>query len=476
MTYIRGDEAQFNAWEKLGNPGWNWDNLLNHYKNVERLFLPTAIQKQHGAAVEETYHGFHGDLDVGFIPALDNTSFYSVARDSWSALHQPANPDVNRGHTAGFSVWPQTLNPEKNVRSDAATAFYWPIAENRHSLHLINGTVTQLTWKTRCKTPKAAGVVYMDPDGHYQTLQAKKEVILAAGSLRSPLILERSGVGNRKRLQELGIPIVRHLPGVGENMIDQTNVALVYASTKQFSGYTPYGTFVTARDLFPTNVSAVANATRKQLPQWAANLASASQGALNQAALQKLMEIQHDLVFSQNVTIAELLSVASGENLVSAVWPLLPFSRGSVHLRSKADDDMNSPLIDPNFFAVDFDLDVNVETVRLAHGFWQTAPVKDVVKEQLSPSLDAVPPNASNQQWQTYIKKSLGSNSHPIGTLAMMSEGLGGVVGPDLRVHGLENVRVVDASIIPTQISGHLTATIYAIADRAADIVLQSKL
>ncbi|TQS33936.1 hypothetical protein Golomagni_05704, partial [Golovinomyces magnicellulatus] len=473
MTYIRGDKAQFDAWEKLGNPGWNWNNLLPYYEKVERLFLPTENQQQNGAIVEKEYHGFKGDLHIGFIPVLDNSSFYDTARDTWSALGQDPSPDVNRGDTKGFSVWPQTLDPVKNVRSDAATSFYWPIVQQRHNLKLFNGTVSHLTWTPRCKTPKASGVVYINPKGDKVQLNAKKEVILAAGSLRSPLILERSGVGSKKLLQSMGISTILDLPGVGENMIDQTNLALIYESTKKFDGYTPYGTFANARDLFAENFTAVAATTRKQLSQWATTLASASDGRLSESALTKVFEIQHDLIFKQNVTFSELLTLASGNNLVSAVWPLLPFSRGSVHLGSNSDTAVNSPVIDPNFLAIDFDLDVNVATGKLAHKFWETSPVKEFVKSQVAPSADAIPPNASNEQWQQYIKQAFSSNSHALGTLAMMSKELGGVVGPDLRVHGVHNVRVIDASVIPTQISGHLTATIYAIADRAAHIILE---
>lgn len=472
MTYIRGDRAQFDAWEALGNPGWNWESLFKRYKQDEEFYPPSRRQIAAGATFEEQNHGFSGELRVGFNPALDNSSFYQNAAASWETLGQAMRVDVNGGDTRGFSIWPQTLDPVQNVRWDAATAFYWPIAHKRRNIQMVNGTVSNITWAKGCSKRRATGVEYINPQGHRTTLEAKKEIILSAGALRTPLILERSGVGNRKRLEKLGIETLVNLPGVGENVIDQPNLPLIYASTLKTEGYAPYATFPTAKDLFGADFSSIATSTKGQLQEWATTLAAESHGGLNAEALYKIFQIQHNLMFERHVTVAEILSLASDTVLVSALWPLLPFSRGSVHLRSAHDSDINSPVIDPNFFRIDFDMDYNVAAAQLARKFWETTPVKNLVKGSLQPN---APANASKEDWEKYVRSTISSNSHALGSTAMMRQDLGGVVGPNLKIYGVENVRVADASIMPTQFSGHLTATLYAVADKAADMILADR-
>ena len=461
MTYIRGDEAQFNAWELLGNKGWGWDVMLQHYKSVEKLFAPSKQQVAVGASVEDQYHGFDGGLHVGFNPALQTGSLFSTMQKSWDALHQPWNKDPNSGNTAGFAVWPQTLDPEKNQRWDAATAFYWPIA-GRKNLKLINGTATRVTWNHDGHTPRATGVEYTAANnGGVKTVTANKEVILSAGALRTPLVLERSGVGSSALLKKLGIPLVVDSPGVGENMIDQPNTALIYAAKDNYTGYTPYATFATAKDLFGDSYDSVKKTTRGNLASWAA-----ANKALNASALQHIFEIQHDVIFRDGTTMAEILPAASGANLAAVFWGLLPFSRGSVH--TGTDD---KPVIDPRYLSVDFDVDATVAAGRLCTSFWNTNPAKSLVKAQVSPNSTVLPAKATDEQWRAFLAGATNSNSHSIGTAAMMARELGGVVDDQLRVYGTQGLRVVDASVMPMQFSGHLTATIYAVADRAAQLI-----
>ncbi|KKP00902.1 glucose oxidase [Trichoderma harzianum] len=464
MTYIRGDRAQFDSWEDL-NPGsgWNWDTMIQYYKKAERFFPPSSWQEAVGALYEEEYHGSSGGIDVGFNSAMLNGSFYGDAKTAWANLGQSLDKDVNSGHTAGFDVWPQTLDPINNTRCDSATAFYWPI-QDRPNLTLINGTVSRILWKNYTgSTPEASGVEYVMPNGQNKTVKAAKEVILSAGALRTPLILELSGIGNPNILEELGIETVVDLPGVGENMIDQPNMALSYLTNTTFPGYAPYATFVNATSLFGDGFKRVSDVTKLLLPRWARQISKETNRALNATAVEQLLRVQYDLIFEKDVTIAEILSTASGTGAFSAYWGTLPFSRGSVHLNST--DDINTPKIDPRFMAIDFDMIVQIATGRLAATFWNTPPISTSIETELQQSLS---PDASWNQWKNFTDSTMISNAHPIGTAAMLPRKLGGVVDPQLRVYGTKNVRVVDASVIPLQISGHLTATLYAIAERAA--------
>ncbi|KAF4206569.1 hypothetical protein CNMCM8980_005177 [Aspergillus fumigatiaffinis] len=304
-----------------------------------------------------------------------------------------------------------------------------------------------------------------------QTAMTRKEVILSAGALRTPPILEASGVGDKDRLQQLGIKMRIDLPGVGENLQDQPNVPLLYTGNLNVSGTAPYATFLTAAQLFGQDVEDIAATTLSSIPSWAESLASSSTNNLNTSAIKQILTLQHKLIFKSNITIAEILTSAAGTTLLSAFWLLLPFSRGSVHLASTKEEDINAPSIDPNFFQVDFDLQTQMAIGKLAQTFWEQESVK---------SLHPVPipgrgldDNATDPQWTAFIKETFGPNYHPVGTASMMARELGGVVDSRLRVYGTENVRVVDASVIPLQVSGHLTATLYALAERAADIILK---
>lgn len=199
MTYIRADTAEIDAWETLGSPGWNWQSLLPYYKKVERLTLPTEAQVVAGASYEPQYHGEDGHLHVGFRYALPNGSFYPIVRDTWENLGYHLNVDVNSGKMRGFDVWPQTVDRDRDLRWDAAQAYYYQV-ENRSNLHILRGTVARVLWQDEDDGEKkvASGVQYLDGNGETLLASARKEVILSAGSLRTPLILEGSGVGNTK--------------------------------------------------------------------------------------------------------------------------------------------------------------------------------------------------------------------------------------------------------------------------------------
>ncbi|KAI0446069.1 GMC oxidoreductase [Xylaria telfairii] len=474
MTYIRGDKPQFDAWEALGNEGWNWNTLFPYYQKAEKFTIPSDAQAAAGATYDPEVHGEAGNVHTGFPFTLANGSFHGIAAETWEALGYPVIEDPNTGSVRGFSVWPQTLDRDQNLRFDSARSYYYAV-EGRPNLTLIKGTVKRITWahsSTASEAAVAEGVEYVAPDGELVQLTAAKEVILSAGALRSPLILESSGVGNPSLLNNLGIETLIDLPGVGEYLQEQPNTVLIYNNAKNIAGFAPYATFSTAQDMFGDETSAIKASTSAQIPDWAKKVADASIGAVEAANVEKLLRIQHDLIFEKNVTIGESLTAMTQDYFITAYWLLLPFSWGSVHLTSV--DAINAPAIDPKYFLIDFDLDVQIGLGRLAQRFWHTKPVGDLVGSGVMPTDDQLPLNATDEQWSSYISDTLAPNHHPIGTASMMSRELGGVVDSKLKVYGTENVRVVDASILPLQFSGHLTATLYAVAERAAEIIISA--
>jgi choline dehydrogenase len=200
MTYVRGQKAQIDAWSQLGISGWNWDTLLPYYKKAEHFDPPTPAQVAAGASYDPAYHGSHGPVHVGYQYELQNGSFHDIVRQTWQNLGQPRNKEVNSGDVHGFSVWPRTAVRDKGLRADAAQAYYYPV-QGRRNLKVIKGTSTKILWKSPdhpIHSVTANAVEYIDAKGNTVILRVKKEVVLSAGSLRTPAILELSGIGNPK--------------------------------------------------------------------------------------------------------------------------------------------------------------------------------------------------------------------------------------------------------------------------------------
>ena len=482
MAYVRGDKAQFDAWEELGNPGWNWKELLRYFKKIEKMFAPDPWQIDLGASIKPENHGFEGELHVGFAITRQNSSFYKRVQQAWAKLGQVVNDDVNSGSTRGFDVCPQTIDSKLSQRWDSATAFLWPIA-SRPNLHLINGTATKIVWRTDKSmgdggSAEVSGVEYITPHKQRRTILASQEVILSAGTFRTPLILERSGVGNPRLLKEIGIEPVVDLPGVGENLVDQSNTPIMFRAGDSLNGGSPYVSFATAADLFGSRVSQVAAETRLSLGRWAQQVAISNPGGPSTAALERIFRIQHDLIFKKGVTLSEIFTTTYAGVVVSTATNLLPFSRGSIHILSGNHDTTlpNTSAIDPKYLAVDFDMATQVAAGRLASRLSTTPPLSDLGVGALLPPDDegSTPPppvDAADEHWRQWTAEAISSNWHSMGTAAMKARELGGVVDSRLTVYGTRGLRVVDASVLPTQLSGHPMAILYAVAERAAEMI-----
>lgn len=211
------------AWESLGNTNWTWASLLPYYKKSENFTVPNAEQLAAGATYQSQHHGFEGPVGVGYTSGLKNGSFSVPVTEAWEEIGLEHNPDLNSGRLRGFSIGPQTLDVEENVRCDASRAYYLPV-ESRSNLKMISGTAKRLIWSSTRKDNSfiAEGVEYATNNGTIDTVTANKEIIISAGAIKTPLILESSGIGNSRLLQKLGIEPVIHLPGVGENLVGQT--------------------------------------------------------------------------------------------------------------------------------------------------------------------------------------------------------------------------------------------------------------
>jgi choline dehydrogenase-like flavoprotein len=290
-------------------------------------------------------------------------------------------------------------------------------------------------------------------------------------------LLQLSGIGDSAILNPLGITTRTDLKAVGRNLQEQTMSILAAKG----NGFNPGGrgpsnviAFPNLYQIFGSNSTAAVNRIRSSLSAWASSQA-ASGSALNAAALQQILQSQADLIIDKNAPIVELFSSTGfPDTLGILAWNLLPFSRGNVKITSK--DPFVKPKVTVNYFSVDFDLDVQVGGARLARKILSTNPMKSLSAGETFPG-SKVPDDAqrgTDAAWKTWIRNEFNAVAHPVGTASMMKRSLGGVVNAQLKVYDTTNVRVVDASMMPTQISAHLASTLYGVAEKAADLIKAS--
>ncbi|CAG8953285.1 hypothetical protein HYFRA_00003492 [Hymenoscyphus fraxineus] len=426
MTYVRAQKSQIDSWQAIGNKGWSWDDLLPYYRKSENFTFPTPEEMQNGASYNPSYHGTGGQLNVGFSKDLLNGSLHTIILDTWANLGLPSNNDANGGDVRGFSVWPSTLDSATNIREDSARAYYYRI-ESRTNLHVfLNTTANKIEWDESVPGELIAKAVQVTrQNGSIGTFKATKEVIVSAGSVRSPALLELSGIGNPRILERCGISTKVSLSGVGENLVDQPLNLLQYNSTEVYDGITSYVAYGAMDDFLATLP------TRDTTRMWASQIAAANNNSVSQASIEYLLQIQYDLLEHQVpnaeaiVGTTKTFGAGPSQILAASMWLLLPFSRGNVHINSS--DPLVFPIIDPKYFLIDFDLDVQVAIFKWFRKFWATGPVKDRAIE-LVPGYAILPLNSTDEMLGDYIKKNFGANSHNIGTASMMPRELGGVI------------------------------------------------
>ncbi|KAI0023677.1 GMC oxidoreductase [Xylariomycetidae sp. FL0641] len=469
MAYTRSSAAQIDAWEALGNAGWNWDALYAASKRGEALHPPDATQAAVGrVAYDAGAHGTSGPLALGWRRASNREGvLYPLLRDAFAELGVAAAAaagDVNGGRPFGLANPPFEVDVAANVREDAARAYYWPVAARRpRQLRvLLNTTAERITWAASSgddAPATASGVVVTRADGSAQAIRARREVIVRRGS----------GVGGAARLAALGIaPAVADLPGVGENLQEQTSANLAYNLTAG-ANVTDSGYFFAWATASQLGLAALGREVGANLSAYAAAQAAAYNHSVGAAALETLFRTQHGLVFGDRVPAAVLGSGTAGDAgdaLATRAWALAPFSRGSVHLASR---DASDVVINPRYFLLEADVRMFAAAAAKARELYGAEALAGVVGAETSPGLAAVP---SREDWVEYLSSNFNSNCHFVGTCSMLPKSLGGVVDPSAKVYGTTNLRVVDASIVPFQPSGPPSATVYGVAERVAEIML----
>lgn len=470
LCYDRASAPEYDAWRELGSPGWGWKTMIAAMTKSENFTGPDDGDR----------HGRRGPIRNYY-----NRVVYPIIR-LWQPTVAALGININDGGSlsgapVGVMFQPTNINVDKRTRSYAANS-YLPLAGSNLEV-LTNTQVTKVNLAKRGKKESCATGVTL-PDG--TVVHASEEVILSAGSIQSPGLLELSGIGQSKVLQAAGITPHIDLPGVGENYQDHIRVSNTYRLKDGFESFDNLifdsaGANATGemqkwltgeRSLYEYTSAAYGFMTWNQLGVAGAMKAAAtsvvkSTNVIDAKKLQYLGNAQVpnvEILYEANYVGAAGYTGGRFMTLISTV--MQPFARGSVHINPA--NPQGKPVIDPRFASNEYDIKGLVEAAKFSRRIAHKEPMRSAWEAETEPG-EAVKTDA---QWRAFAASTLGSFYHPVGTCAMLPRKDGGVVDADLKVYGVANLRVVDNSIIPIIPSAHIQTAAYGIAEVAADKII----
>lgn len=446
MAYVRGNRADYDDWAALGNAGWDYASILPYFRKSEA-----------NADLHDEFHGSDGELHVEFAKKFQ-TPFRAAFIAGCREVGMPFNEDYNGATQKGVGNF--QFNIKDGKRYSGFTAFLKPVMKRP------NLTVRPFMHTRRILLEKgrAVGVEAGKPGRAGQTFYANKEVILSAGALASPQLLLLSGIGPAEELRAAGVDCRHDLPGVGKNLQDHLFVP-IGATSRQKQGInhtiTPWEQAKGIAEYFLLGTG------------------SLNIGPLEAAAFYSSSRspdrVDYQFHFSSTHTgegyttdFHDYRTFPTGEDGFTILPTLLrPASRG--YLRLKNTDPFSPPEIQPNFLSVETDRQVLIEATRKAIDVLESAAFAPFRKRLISP-----PDRSSDAGIFDHIQRQVETVYHPVGTCKMGHDPLA-VVDDQLRVHGVAGLRVIDASIMPTIVSGNTNAPVYMIAERGAELVLGGK-
>jgi choline dehydrogenase len=438
LIYIRGHRDDYDRWAALGNPGWTYDEVLPYFRKLE-----------HNVRGAGAWHGADGPLWVSDIVAAHELVEALIAAGGEIGI--PRNDDFNGATQEGVGYY--QLTTRHGFRCSTATAYLRP-ARSRANLRVETGAhATRIAFDGR----KASGVVYRQA-GREITANARREVIVAAGALQSPQLLQLSGIGPPTLLQRFGIAVIHALPGVGENLQDHLQARVIFRCAKP----------ITTNDVLKSWWRTMAMGARYVVARSGPMAIGINQGGIfarTDPALDR-PNVQFHLATLSSDMAGSPVHTFSGFTM--SVCQLRPESRG--HVRLKSPDPLAAPAMQPNYLSTPHDRATLVAGIRLARRLAATRALAPYVAGEYRPG----PAATSDDDLLEFAKDKAGTIFHPSGTCKM---GPGAdqlaVVDHALRIHGLDGIRVVDCSIMPALVSGNTNAPVVMIAEKASDMILR---
>ncbi|MGE0875304.1 MAG: GMC family oxidoreductase [Burkholderiales bacterium] len=434
LIFVRGQPEDYDHWAALGNRGWGWNDVLPCFKRQEA--------NSRGAS---QYHGGDGPIACSDIPGKHELIEAIIA--GAGELGVPRTDDFNAGNQEGVGYY--QLFTKNGMRASNAVGYLRP-ARGRANLKIETDAHAQ---RVLFEGRRAAGVEYHQ-GGALVSARARREVILAAGALQSPQLLQLSGIGPGTLLQRHGIPVLHELPGVGENLQDHLQMRLVYKCTKP----------ITTNDDLATWWRKAAIGLQWLLFRQGPLAIGINQGGLFTRVLPE--SATPDIQFHFATLSADLAGATPHpfSGFTFSVCQLRPASRG--HVRIKSADARDAPAMQPNYLTEELDRRCAVAGVKFARKLAGTTAMQAYVADEYRPGRGAV----SDEDLLGFCRAQGATIFHPAGTCKMGKDPLA-VVDDELRVHGVERLRVVDCSIMPTLVSGNTNAPVTMIAERAADLI-----
>lgn len=446
--YVRGEAEEYDHWASQGCSGWSYRELLPYFKRLEQTTIG-----------DESFRGRKGPVHIsslGDMPDPLSDAFHAACVSAGI----PRNDDYNGARYEGVGYL--QLNTRNGQRCDTATAYLQ--GKRVPNLHVVTeATVTRVVMEGR----RAVGIEYVQNGGRKQA-RARREVILSAGPIKTPQLLELSGIGQGDHLRMLGIPVVHHLPGVGENLIDHVQTRVTFEASKpvglnQVVGHPVRQTLLglkyltTRKGLMATpafTIHALARTDRDQ-----------RLGRARPSVKIQLAQLSGNARFEMTTggTPGAMLDKYPGFSI--GCFQLRPRSRGYVHVTGP--DVHADPAIDPRYLSEVEDCEDVVASVRLARKVAGQAALQNFIVRETRPSAEA----ETDADLLEYVKKSAATSFHPVGTCRMGTDDQA-VVDPQLRVRGIEALRVVDSSVMPTMPASNTNAPSIMIGEKAADLVL----